>query len=238
MNKLSIIIQSYERPNFLQGCLDRLEKFLIPNLTETKYEIIIADDGSKNEEIYKVIDNFKLDKKCYFNKDKKNQGPGHTLNRANELVTGNYVLHLEDDFWLDKEMNENDIKTILIPFQKIEGLELIRLRSLYDKPEGIRHRLYEYENATEPEIYQFDNKEFRVFKKYKLGGPFYQYTGNAHIRKSTTLKNMGYYIETGCIAALENNTAAKFYRSNFKSGVFKDGWFIHTGFNKSTKTMK
>lgn len=235
--KLSIIIQSYERPLFLEGCLAKLETLLIPNLKDIKFEIIIADDGSKNKRIFEVINNFKFDKKCYFNTNKKEKGPGHTLNKANEMITGNYVLHIEDDFWLNTFLTENHIYFMIQLFNKIENLELIRIRSLYDKIGGIKYRLNEFNEKTEPEVFSFGNDEFRIFKKWRSGGPNYQYTGNAHIRKNSTLEKMGFYTEKGNMISVENNAAIKFNKNQFRSGTFKNGWFYHMGFGQSTRSI-
>jgi len=88
--KLSIIIAVYERQDELTELLSSLTK-----QTDSNFEIIIVDDGSKN-----TLDNVcakfnsQLNLHYYY---KSNSGPGKSRNYGIEKATGNYFIFLDSD---------------------------------------------------------------------------------------------------------------------------------------------
>lgn len=223
---ISVIIQSFERPDALGPCISYLQENLFSNLTKLSYELIIADDGSRKKEVLKILDESNCSK--VFQNIPKTKGPGYTLNKACEMAEGKYIIHVEDDFWLVHPIREKHLRVYFTAFKKIPNLELIRLRRIIgDNAEN--YRLDEYKNKTEKKIYEFNKMEFRIFKPYSRGGVSYQYTGNAHIRRRSTLSKIHYYPENQSIWGLENTMASRFRKANFKTGRFFDGWFTHIG---------
>lgn len=88
--KLSIIIAVYERQDELTELLLSLTK-----QTDSNFEIIIVDDGSKNT-LDKVCSKFdtQLDLHYYY---KNNSGPGKSRNFGIEKASGNYFIFLDSD---------------------------------------------------------------------------------------------------------------------------------------------
>jgi len=233
---LSIIIQSFERSDLLDQNLKLLHERMLPHLKNTTFEIIIADDGSTNEEIFEVVEKYGYDE--FFTNKGKEKGPGYTLNQAHLLSCGKFTMHLEDDFWLVNQFDDNDFQRCIAAFEKISNLGLIRLRKLHGENSEER-RLNEYVTKTLPERHTFNGKEFAVFKSFWDGGPTYQYTGNSHIRKRCVLEDLQMYPEDKCIWGLENAMADRFIKSKYHSGLFYKGWFTHkSDKTSSTKLIK
>jgi len=237
---ISLIVQSYERPDKLKGCLEYLKKNLLDGLRTVDYELTVADDGSVNPAVKDILGSQLCTDICHrvLITDDRSRGPGYLLNKACENLRGDFTIHIEDDFWLLNPMHEDDLFACFEAFSKIKTLELIRLRRIIGDASE-KYRLNEYETGSEPGMYAFGGKEFRMFKLYKAGGPSYQYTGNAHVRRGDTWLRLGPYPEGVDIWGLENRYAARFRHKGFRTGRFKDGWFSHTATElSSTKYLK
>ncbi len=237
---VSIIIQSFERPLFLEGCVKSLNENLIDKLGVPS-EVIIADDGS-GQEVKDLIARLPHDKEFFNTKKNEGKGPGYTLNEANKMAEGKYTLHLEDDFWMVHEMTTGDLMSCAHALDQIEGMELIRLRRLlWDNAET--YRLTEYMNWSEEKTYRIDCNLFRMyqehdFKKRPDTGPSYQYVGNPHLRKGDMWERLGPYPEDVSIWGLENKYAGMFRDAHFRSGRMMKGWFTHSGGKVSTKEIE
>lgn len=238
--KVSIIVQSFERPLFLEGCIKSLHENMLYNL-DFPYEVIIADDGS-GQEVKDLIARLPHDKEFFNTEKDKGKGPGYTLNEANKMAEGQFTLHLEDDFWLIHEFTQRDLEACMEALVTIEGMELIRLRRLlWDNAET--YRLTEYMNWSEDKTYRIDGRLFRMYqehdsKKRPNTGPSYQYVGNPHLRKGDMWKRLGPYPEDVSIWGLENKYAGMFREAKFRSGRMMKGWFTHSGGKVSTKEIE
>ncbi len=248
---LSIIIQSFERFDLLHGCYWSLRENLLDEL-KLPYEVIIADDGS-NKDTINLINTLPHDR-LFVNREKANgKGPGYTLNEANKMAKGEFIMHLEDDFWLFHKFEQEELEALMNAFHIVDNLELIRLRRILGDNAEL-YRMKEYFNMTENKVWGIMGKEkgytLRVFKKYMpehkgkkfaegpsclLGGPPYQYVGNPHLRKKDMLDKIGQYPEDISVWSLENNYATMFRESEYRSGRMLKGWFSHVCGKKSTK---
>jgi len=242
--KISIIILSYNRPAFVHECLALLDGNLLRGLENIDYEIIISDDGS-NEDTQKIYanplrspaekdGNRKIEK--IFVSDDRSRGAGYAWNEANKMVEGDYVLQVEDDFHLVRLFTEEQMFGVIEALETVPGMELCRLRNIdmgfmsRSQANCIAHRM-------EPKKYKFGGVDFEVYKKYVQGtdvdketnGPAYQYTGNAHLRRSNLWKRLGPHRENSTIGSAENHYASKFREAGFRSGTFRPGWFFHAG---------
>lgn len=99
MKKVSVIIPTYNRTDFLKMTLDS-----VINQTYKSIEIIVVDDGSPNnvtEELckqYKNVDYFKI---------KNSGGPATPRNYGFKKSTGDYIAFLDDDdLWLQTKIEE------------------------------------------------------------------------------------------------------------------------------------
>ncbi len=105
--KISVVIPVYNVEKYITQCMDSLIKQTYNNL-----EIIVIDDESKDNS-GEIADEFsKLDSRVIV-RHIKNRGAAGARNAGLELVTGDYVLFVDSDDWL-----ESDAISILV--DKIE----------------------------------------------------------------------------------------------------------------------
>ena len=107
-NKVSIIIPIYNSNKYLKECLDS-----IINQTYSNLEIILIDDGSKDNSFDICEEYAKKDKRIILKK-KNNEGVSATRNLGIEICTGKYILFIDSDDYC----NENMIEKILYNSQK------------------------------------------------------------------------------------------------------------------------
>ncbi len=98
MPKISIVIPVYNTEKYLQRCLDS-----VINQTFQDIEIICVDDGSTDgsSEILKKYN----DERIKIIKQNK-KGVSSARNAALEIVSGDYLLFLDSDDWLEENMIE------------------------------------------------------------------------------------------------------------------------------------
>lgn len=146
--KISIIICAYNREEYLKRCLNSVKNQTLKNI-----EIICADDGSTDN----TLDVFRK----YANKDhrfkfftQKNSGPGVARNKAIKMATGEYIMFLDSDDWIELNTCEELYKKV-----KLNDLDiLLFLMKNYSEETG---EYYEdsYYNLT-PIPDDFENKVF------------------------------------------------------------------------------
>lgn len=100
MDKITVIIPIYNTEKYIKMCLESVKKQTYKNL-----EIILVNDGSidKSEEICK----------SYIEKDKRftyyvteNYGVSHARNFGLDKATGEYIMFIDSDDWLEENMIE------------------------------------------------------------------------------------------------------------------------------------
>lgn len=106
--KISVIIPIYNTEKYLGKCLDS-----IINQTYLNLEIILIDDGSKDES-FKICS-------LYQNKDKRikvitqeNQGASYVRKRGVEISTGDYIMFVDSDDWLEKNAITKCVEAVKI----------------------------------------------------------------------------------------------------------------------------
>lgn len=109
MKKISIIIPVYNAEDYIEKCL-----FSIKKQTYNNYEIIIIDDGSKDNSL-KKCEQFKYDNKNMSIKivSQNNEGPSNARNNGIEKANGEYIMFVDADDYLD----ENILKNMLESFE-------------------------------------------------------------------------------------------------------------------------
>src|SRR5690625_983787 len=159
MAKVSIIVPIYNTEKYLRECIESLQ-----NQTYNNIEIILVDDGS--------IDNSLSISQEYANKDKriilksiKNSGVSTARNIGLNLVSGNYIMFVDSDDWLEKNTVDvavqklketqsdiiiwsyfknfynKELRKSLVPgksrsFDNDEEKEILYLKSIYSKYGG------------------------------------------------------------------------------------------------------
>lgn len=103
---ISIIVPLYNSELYINRCLDSLLKQTYKNI-----EIIIVDDGSKDNSLQLIKD--------YANKDSRikiytqsNQGPSVARNTGLDNSTGKYIMFVDADDFIDKNMVANMVEGI------------------------------------------------------------------------------------------------------------------------------
>ena len=117
MKKLSIIVPVYNTEKHLKKCFDS-----IINQNNSEIEVVVINDGStdNSETIIKEYTDKYKDIFKYYKKD--NTGVADTRNFGIEKATGEYLMFLDSDDYIDKKLYDNIKKYI------DENVELIKYK--------------------------------------------------------------------------------------------------------------
>jgi glycosyltransferase involved in cell wall biosynthesis len=94
--KLSVLIPMYNAKNYIGNCLECL---LNQNISEDDYEIIIIDDGSKDNSVELVEGYMSQNKNISLHKE-PNAGAYTTRNKLLKLAKGDYIYNLDADDYI------------------------------------------------------------------------------------------------------------------------------------------
>lgn len=132
--KVTILINNYNYEKFLKECVDSAL-----NQTYQDIEIIIVDDGSTDNSMNLLLDNYsKNDKiKCI---QKKNGGQLSVFNYARSLITGEIVCMLDSDDYY----KTNYISELVKIYEANKEIDFIftSLELFYENNSRITHRKY------------------------------------------------------------------------------------------------
>lgn len=106
MNKVSVIIPTYNSYKYMEKCLSALE-----NQTYKNFDVVIVDDASKDdtyEKIKSYTKNTKLNLRLY--NLTKNSGPGVARNLGILNSTGDWIAFCDSDDWYEDNFLEEMIK--------------------------------------------------------------------------------------------------------------------------------
>lgn len=99
MNSLvTFILPVYNAENTLKRCLDSILK-----QTYCDYEIIIIDDGSVDDS-GKICDSYSLNDNRFRVVHKENAGVASARQLGVSLASGEYVIHIDSDDWIESNM--------------------------------------------------------------------------------------------------------------------------------------
>ena len=108
MEKISVIIPAYNAEKYLEQCVESVRTQIYNNI-----EIIIVNDGS-TDRTAEIIERLKeKDSRIRTLHKRINEGIGATRNSALELVTGQYILFLDSDDWIDPN-HISDLYNLLV----------------------------------------------------------------------------------------------------------------------------
>ena len=102
--KVSIIIPVYNAAAFLRECLDS-----VMEQTEQRFEIVAVNDGSTDGSLA-ILEHYSLREPRMRVIDQENRGQGAARNRALTVSTGDYILFLDADDYLDPVALETTIQ--------------------------------------------------------------------------------------------------------------------------------
>ncbi len=117
--KLSICIPTYNRPQYLENCLNSI--LSAKKKEEIKFEVCVSDNGSKHN-INKIIKKFNNKLNIKFHKFKRNMGISVNFLKVIKMAKGEYVWMLgSDDMvvpdafkYLKRIYNNNDVDFIYV----------------------------------------------------------------------------------------------------------------------------
>lgn len=145
MNPLiSIIVPCYNLQDKIEQCIKSL-----CNQTYNNLEIIVIDDGSKDDSLFAINTLSKEDKriKCYSH---KNRGVSYTRNFGISIATGEYVMFVDGDDYLSETYLEHMVNAISENTDLIIG--------------GLTFRHQNYDIITKG--FQFECNKQEFFKKF------------------------------------------------------------------------
>ena len=105
MNKVSIIVPIYNAEKTVKRCIDS-----ILNQSYKNFELLLINDGSKDQSL-KVIKEYK-DKRIVVI-DKKNEGVARTRNLGIEKATGDYIMFIDNDDYIDNDYVDTYVNEII-----------------------------------------------------------------------------------------------------------------------------
>ncbi|CCK83183.1 Protein of unknown function [Lactobacillus equicursoris 66c] len=98
MERISVIVPVYNVQKYLDRCVDSIVKQTYPNL-----EIILVDDGSKDNS-GTMCDGYTDSRIKVIHK--ANAGLGMARNSGIEMATGQYIMFVDSDDYIDLDMIE------------------------------------------------------------------------------------------------------------------------------------
>ena len=137
MPRFSVVIPVYNSYNLLEKCLETLEE-----QTYKDFEVVIVDDCSTDNSFEK-LQNYSQDSKLNFHvfKNDKNSGPGETRNNGIRNATGEYVIFIDSDDYIEtnslelinKVIEEKEADCIIFDFAQIMKHNKIKRKSMKSK---------------------------------------------------------------------------------------------------------
>ena len=141
MPKFSIIIPIYNSYSLLGKCLESLEC-----QTYNDFELILVDDCSTDNSFQKLKEYSKDSKlNVVLVQNEKNSGPGKTRNKGIETATGEYVLFIDSDDYIEnntleimnKIIDENGVDCIIFDYYHHTDAGTFKRKSLLSGNPGI-----------------------------------------------------------------------------------------------------
>ncbi len=105
--KISVVIPVYNTSKFLKRCLDSVLKQTYENL-----EVILVNDGSSDNSFSIIEEYQKIDRRIIVI-NKKNGGLSSARNAGIKISSGEYILNVDSDDWIELNTCEILIKTAI-----------------------------------------------------------------------------------------------------------------------------
>lgn len=143
MSRFSIIIPVYNVEKYLGKCLESIK-----NQTYKDYEVIIVNDGTKDNsmDIAKKYD-FKII-------NQKNQGLSAARNTGVKNATGDYLLFVDSDDYLEKDL----LKELNKSLKNNPDLVRFQIKEVYEDGKEINYPEEEFQNKSGVEAFSIISK--------------------------------------------------------------------------------
>ena len=124
MMKLSIIIPLYNSEKYISACLDSL---LDQDLSQKDYEIIVIDDGSKDNGL-EIVQEFALNYSNIKIHSQKNQGASVARNKGIQIAKGEFLYFVDSDDYITSNVLKELVGYLndeidLLAFETIQTLK-------------------------------------------------------------------------------------------------------------------
>ena len=106
MSKISIIVPVYNAGNYISTCIDS-----ILNQTYSNFELILINDGSKDDSLSILKEYEKKDDRVKVI-DQKNMGVAKTRNKGIQISNGEYIAFIDNDDEIEEDYLERFMKEI------------------------------------------------------------------------------------------------------------------------------
>ena len=172
--KYSIIIPVYNVEKYLDKCLDSISKQTYKN-----FEVIIVNDGSPDNS-QKIIDKYLKKDKRFKGYIKDNGGLSDARNYGIKYVTGDYILFIDSDDFIEKELLSN-INNVITT----KKYDLVRFSLSTTKENGEKIKTYHHEDKINK---LQENEKICELLKEEFVEPAWLYAYNATFFKKNKFK--------------------------------------------------
>lgn len=139
MPKYSFMIPVYNKEKYLQRYFSRVQ-----NQTFNDYEIVVIDDCSKNDNSYQyLVDLASSDKRIKLFRNSRNFGIGLTRNELLKRATGEYVIFIDPDDYIEEKLLEKIEEAL----QEDNDLDIVRFQNV---SEAMTEKQAEIESKKNP----------------------------------------------------------------------------------------
>ncbi len=181
---LSFVVPSYNVEQFVEECLSSC---IAQNISKDDYEIIVINDGSKDNTL-SVVNQFiathqTTNIEVY---SQENSGLSATRNRGVSLAKGDYVWFVDSDDWV-KENVLTDISALIERYHQPEVIVLDTILRKNGEDQVIKRPLPQEEGDGK---YIYDNSYIFPYS----GAPFYVYKRSFLLENKLTFRE-GIYFE-------------------------------------------
>lgn len=144
MPKFSIIIPVYNVEDYIERCLKS-----VLNQSEKDYEIIVVNDGTKDNSIKKIKD--------YPVKiiNQENKGLSAARNKGQKEATGEYLIFLDSDDYLEKDL----LKELKKSLKNNPDIVRFQIQEVFENNKIIKYKEEPFEN-------QIGQEAFKKITKY------------------------------------------------------------------------
>jgi len=206
---LSVVLVTYKRLDLLERTLYSLLE--VVTYPRNRIEIILSDDGSPQ-----AIQDAMRDLPCNkFLLSSRNRGMGSNTNEGIRAATGDYILHLQDD-WLCRGPADF-VPTAIEALEELPDVGLVRLH--------------------EPARGEFDVHQLPTGRRvhvYRSRDNF-AYSDRPHIKRRSFHRMLGYYSEELSIPETELEFCRRFEAQHDYRAAFIEGYsaFVNMGESRS-----
>lgn len=136
--KISIIVPVYNGEKYIKRCLES-----ILNQTYRSYEVLVIDDGSKDESLKELYKYKKLDTRIKIF-SQENLGPSSARNRGIKESLGKYLVFIDIDDYVNENYLEilcqeihEEIDIVTVGYIDISKYGIYKLNDFFEKKESI-----------------------------------------------------------------------------------------------------